>query len=352
MPPAASRQPPPALDSAGWILAGATIYDATMDRPLRRDLGIVRGLIAQIGDGLRGDTVLHATWRSVIPGLIDAHVHIMLESAATSAFVGEHFNTPFLRLPSTLRTILHQSFTTVLNAGGADAGGAAAIESGLIDGPQLVRSISLLSQTGGHGDVRTVRGDVVPLLAPHPGRPSGVVDSPERMRVRELVAAGAQVIKVCASGGVATEHDDPMAAQFSIGELEACVREVELMREYGTPARAVLAAATTRGAGLLGRSDRGLIRAGLRGDLVVLDGDPLDIPAWKRTITSTIARGRCSRAGPRPGPSPGPSRRHRESMSAAPPAAPSAHPRPETSLQKGAPSREVIRGRRRLSVEC
>ena len=65
-------------------------------------------------------------------------------------------------------------------------------------------SIIMLSQSGGHGDDWSVCGAEIPVFLPHPGRPGGVVDGPDevRKRVRELVRAGADVIKVATSGGV------------------------------------------------------------------------------------------------------------------------------------------------------
>jgi len=102
-----------------------------------------------------------------------------------------------------------------------------AIENGLIAGPRMQISISILSQTGGHGDGTFPSGACVPLLPCHAGRPENVVDGVEEMRkkVRELKRAGADVIKVCASGGVLSPRDDPRHPQFTPEELYAAVDE-------------------------------------------------------------------------------------------------------------------------------
>jgi imidazolonepropionase-like amidohydrolase len=88
-------------------------------------------------------------------------------------------------------------------------------------------AISMLSQTGGHGDDWLPSGIEVPLLVDHPGRPSGIVDGPDavRRKVRELKRAGADVIKVATSGGVLSPRDDPRQAHLRPAELEVLVEE-------------------------------------------------------------------------------------------------------------------------------
>jgi imidazolonepropionase-like amidohydrolase len=86
----------------------------------------------------------------------------------------------------------------------------------------------MLSQTGGHGDSWEVCGAFMPGMSdPHPGRPSCIVDGPEEVRkkVRELVRAGADVIKCATSGGVISPRSNPAHAHFRPDELEAMVTE-------------------------------------------------------------------------------------------------------------------------------
>jgi imidazolonepropionase-like amidohydrolase len=90
-------------------------------------------------------------------------------------------------------------------------------------------SITILSQTGGHGDGWQVCGAHMPgfLRVTHPGKPDNIVDGPDEMRkkVRELVRAGADVIKVCTSGGVLSPRDDPRHGHFRNDELDVLVAE-------------------------------------------------------------------------------------------------------------------------------
>ena len=100
----------------------------------------------------------------------------------------------------------------------------------MIAGPRMQISIAMLSQTGGHGDDWQVCGAHMPaFFVPHPGRPETIVDGPDEMRrkVRELVRAGADVIKVATSGGVLSPRDDPRHGHFRDAELAVLVEEAD-----------------------------------------------------------------------------------------------------------------------------
>ncbi len=88
-------------------------------------------------------------------------------------------------------------------------------------------SLTMLSQTGGHGDSWFVSGVHVPLAPTYPGLPSSIVDGPDEMRrkVRELHMMGANVVKVATSGGVLSARDNPAHAHFSPEELDVLVAE-------------------------------------------------------------------------------------------------------------------------------
>ena len=120
--------------------------------------------------------------------------------------------------------------TTVRDAAGADLGVKQAQEDGLITGPRLQISIGLISPTGGHGDGWTASGHCIPLSVPHPGRPASVVDGPDEMRrvARQLLRAGAEVLKVCTTGGVMSPRDDPRHSQFTPEELDVLVTEARM----------------------------------------------------------------------------------------------------------------------------
>lgn len=120
---------------------------------------------------------------------------------------------------------LDAGVTSVRDAAGADLGLKQAVDNGLVAGPRMQIAISMLSQTGGHGDGHMLCG--ANMRVTYPGAPSGVVDGPDEMRqrVRELVSYGASVIKVATSGGVLSPISDPRRGHLRDHELSVLVEE-------------------------------------------------------------------------------------------------------------------------------
>jgi imidazolonepropionase-like amidohydrolase len=163
---------------------------------------------------------------TLLPGLMDMHVH--LASAGTN-LVKILMTPPSLALlnsvPNSART-LAAGVTTVRDAGHTPVGVRLAAEAGYFPAPRMQLAVSLLSQTGGHGD------DLMPCGARVGSRssvdlPHGVVDGVDGMRhkVREVLQAGADWIKLCTSGGVLSAGDSPDHAQFSVEEIGTAVAE-------------------------------------------------------------------------------------------------------------------------------
>ena len=121
--------------------------------------------------------MLDAGEHTLTPGFIDCHVHLTVERAGALAAFAEPFSLQFYRSVDNLRKTLHAGVTTVRDAGGADAGLASAVRTGLVAGPRVKLAVSIMSQTGGHGDPRMPSGAHSPMLGEHPGRPSGVADA-------------------------------------------------------------------------------------------------------------------------------------------------------------------------------
>lgn len=219
------------------LLRGGDVFDGTGNAPFRADVEIESGRIVGVTapdvaadeatPATDADRVIDVAGMLVAPGLIDCHVHTVFDGMDLLKVEARPFSLEFFEAADNLRRLLASGVTTARDAGGADLGIRTALERGLIEGPRLQISISVLSQTGGHVDGWTVHGDQLRLLPPHPGRPDCVVDGTDQMRkrVRELVRAGADVIKVCASGGVMSTRDQPQHPQFSLDELRACVEE-------------------------------------------------------------------------------------------------------------------------------
>ncbi|GLO64558.1 MULTISPECIES: amidohydrolase family protein [Oceanobacillus] len=174
------------------------------------------------------EQVVDAQGGTILPGMIDTHVHMMMEFSPVAERLETPFSFMYYQAAKYLENTLKAGITTVRDALGTDLGVKKAVEEGLISGPRLQLSINALTITGGHGDGYTVSGREVDLLpSDYPGMPSGKCDGVEEVRkkTREMLRAGAEVIKVHATGGVLSATDHPEFTQFSQEELETIVEE-------------------------------------------------------------------------------------------------------------------------------
>src|SRR4051794_33039689 len=209
------------------VFAGGRVFDGTGAEIAEADVAVVDGQIVEVGVGLDGDEQVDVAGSTLLPGLFDAHVHVMFGHVDVWRLMQEPFSYRFYDAIRNLEATLRIGITTVRDAGGADLGVKRALAEGIVRGPRLQISITMLSQTGGHGDGWLPSGDEVHLFAEYPGSPSGIVDGPDeiRRRVRELVRAGAEVIKIATSGGVLSPTDNPRQPGFDVEEIEAIVAE-------------------------------------------------------------------------------------------------------------------------------
>ncbi len=211
------------------LLTNGLIFDGTGSEPASGDVAIEDGSIVAVGPGLDGDEVIDCTDKLVTPGLFDCHVHFMADGDfSPNTYLNTPFSLHFYLAAERMQRTLDAGVTTVREAGGSDLGMKEAVQSGLIAGPRMQVSLTMLSQTGGHGDSWEVCGGFMPGMGdPHPGRPDPIVDGPEQVRkkVRELVRAGADVIKCATSGGVISPRSNPSHAHFRPDELEMMVTE-------------------------------------------------------------------------------------------------------------------------------
>ncbi len=211
------------------LLQGGSVFDGSGALPALADVVMEDGRVVEVGPGLDGDDAVDCTGHTVVPGLIDSHVHFMLNGQLDRMYtVRRPFSLSFFEAAENMASTLDIGITTVREAGGSDLGLKTAQQRGLIRGPHTQISITMLSQTGGHADTWEVCGAHMPDLFPtYPGLPGSIVDGPDEMRrrVRELVRAGADVIKVATSGGVLSPRDDPRHAHFRDAELAVLVEE-------------------------------------------------------------------------------------------------------------------------------
>lgn len=235
----ASAVNPPAGGEPGRVVVrDVRVLDGTgRDPGGRTDVVIANGRIESIGPaGARrgiGTTVIDGSGTTLMPGLTDAHVHFALIGPH-----GDHGNEAFvshvLRVGRMIEGALDEGFTTIRDAGGLDPAWARAVAAGLLRGPQILPSGSVLSQTGGHGDLRAQHESVhagasIPGLVARPE----VVDGADEVRraAREQLRRGATQIKLLASGGIVSPTDPFESVQFSRDEIAAAV---EVARGWGT----------------------------------------------------------------------------------------------------------------------
>lgn len=238
-----SALPPvtPLPASASLRLVGARLIDGTGAAPVPDAVVDVddRGLIVYAGPAAaappapaRARTV-DVEGRTVLPGFVDAHVHLGVESARH--MVRRYAEDPTLevfRSAGRLRATLDAGVTTARDLGGLASGFREAVAQGLTAGPRLHTAVRILSHTGGHADFHTDCG-----FDPTAGV-GEVADTPDEVRtaVRRLLRAGADVIKVCATGGMSSPYDQPDDEGLTVDEIRAVVEEAD--RHGGRPVAA------------------------------------------------------------------------------------------------------------------
>jgi imidazolonepropionase-like amidohydrolase len=210
------------------VFHDGVVFDGTGVAPAAADVAIDDGRIVDVGPGLDGDDGVDCTGRALLPGLFDCHVHLAFryEDFDEYARMQEPFSLAFFRMAENLRRTLALGITTVRDAAGADAGLKVAIEEGALVGPRMQVSVTMLSMTGGHNDPWLPSGIHGIFGVEYPGMPSSVCDGVDGVsaKVREVIRAGADVVKIASSGGFLSPADDPMAPNYSQEEVDAIVR--------------------------------------------------------------------------------------------------------------------------------
>jgi imidazolonepropionase-like amidohydrolase len=196
------------------------------------------GMVAAVGGPeiqAENARVLGLRGRTLMPGLIDAHVHVNAFTADIATIEESSPAYVTARAAHLLRAMLRRGFTTVRDVAGADYGIAAAVEEGWLEGPRIVQGGKALSQTGGHGDHRSPGRDVFDAChcTPALSRICNGVDE-VRAAARDEIRRGARHIKLMLSGGIASPTDRIDSLQFSLAEIRAAVEEAEAAHVYVT----------------------------------------------------------------------------------------------------------------------
>ncbi len=221
-------------------LVNARIIDCTGADPIGNGTVVVEGdRIREVSAGETGSLPpeterIDCRGRTLLPGLIDAHVHISCVEASFTEQQRTNFtSTLVIKTLGIIKESLDQGFTTLRDAGGADPGFRLAVEEGLIPGPRLFVCGRILSQTGGHADGRLPTETYSPVER-MAGTMSGIYDGVDAVRSasREQLRQGVDHLKVMAGGGAMSPADEIDTAQYSLEELKAVVFEAENAGKY------------------------------------------------------------------------------------------------------------------------
>jgi imidazolonepropionase-like amidohydrolase len=217
------------LDTDSWSLVG------------ERHLLIEGDTVREVSEGPRRpdtgsvDRTIDARGRFVLPGFIDGHVHHVITTMNFQRLRRLSAVERALGMARLAEATVRRGFTTVRDTGGEITGLVWAIETGLCDGPRIVRSGRALSQTGGHGDFDLADDDLCACRI-HSNELSHVADGPDAVRLaaRTELRAGSAFIKIMASGGVASPSDPFDAVQYTADEIRAVTVETDHRQTYTT----------------------------------------------------------------------------------------------------------------------
>jgi imidazolonepropionase-like amidohydrolase len=222
-----------------YVFSGGRFLDPRRDQ-LQDGISVLieDGTVKEVADRpitSSSATSIDLRGRTLMPGLIDAHIHVVLTEVNLRLLADVPLTLLAAKGAVAMRAMLHRGFTTLRDTGGADYGIKAAVQQGLFEGPRLFIAGQPLSQTGGHADHRLRTQDRV-FCACCSGLAwtSRVADGlPEVIKAtRDELRKGADHIKIMVSGGVASQADPLESLQYRIDEIEAAVDEATRWGTY------------------------------------------------------------------------------------------------------------------------
>ncbi|UCH46566.1 MAG: amidohydrolase family protein [Betaproteobacteria bacterium] len=224
------------------LIRNVNVFDGKNEKlAMGQDVLVEGNLIKKIGKSLKARTsaaIIDGGGRTLMPGLTDAHVHLMLGDAPAKSIYEETWGYVGAQSVAAAKAMLLRGFTTVRDVGGPVAGLKQAIDEGLVEGPRILPSGPFITQTSGHADLETSKFKLSPYF-------SGVPDKMEIMgwgfvadgvpevqkAAREALRTGSTQLKVMAGGGVSSYFDPLDTTQYTLEEMKAIVTEA---RNWGT----------------------------------------------------------------------------------------------------------------------
>lgn len=243
MPRVAHGQEPAAT---AVLFENVRVFDGTSDSlsPAMNVLVVGNTIQAISADPIAEPTAASLTridgaGRTLMPGLIDAHTHLMFATVPELALLTGDIGFVHVAAVRAANDMLLRGFTSVRDMGGPIFGLKRGIDSGLVAGPRIWPAGAFISQSGGHGDFRLPNelpaGPESFSFSERVGA-TAIADSPDvvRQRVREQLALGASHIKLMAGGGVSSSYDPLDVTQYTVAELRAAVEAAENWGTYVT----------------------------------------------------------------------------------------------------------------------
>ncbi len=221
------------------VLENATLLDGTVNE-LRDGHHIVieDDRIREVSDTpitLQDAQRIDLGGKTLMPGLIDAHVHLIATTLNLGQLGNDSVSLTTARALRIAEGMLQRGFTTIRDAAGADWGLAAALDADLSPGPRVFFAGRALSQTGGHGDSRPRTWEAGSCVCCTGGSEMSVIADgvpAVQQAAREELRRGAKQIKIMGSGGVASPTDPVWNLQYSEDEIRAIVWEAFSWRTY------------------------------------------------------------------------------------------------------------------------
>ncbi|MDL2297994.1 amidohydrolase family protein [Synergistaceae bacterium OttesenSCG-928-D05] len=219
------------------LFKNATLLDCTGADPVASSwVAVEDKTIREIGQGqapsFSGAEVVDCKGNTLMPGLIDAHIHLHLfDNDLGELHRRDYPAMHFVKCLAVLKDTQQQGFTTVRDAGGADAGFRVAVERGMVPGPKISVCGTSVTMTGGHADMRLSTEIAPPAYSPVPTGvvADGVVEV--QKAVREQLRRGVDHIKVMAGGGCGSPADEPDTTQYTLEEIQAAVKEAKAVHK-------------------------------------------------------------------------------------------------------------------------
>ncbi|MBK9105552.1 MAG: amidohydrolase family protein [Saprospiraceae bacterium] len=225
------------------LINNVQIFNGKDEKTITGNVLVVNNLISKISTApipvnRSGETiVIDGKGKFLMPGLIDAHMHMVLAGSTLSQMQNGEVGAAFIRAGEEAGNVLQRGFTSVRDLGGPSFGLKQTIDAGVIPGPRIWPSGPMISQTSGHGDFRNINQRPVSL--------GGCLDHSEQIdaaliadgrdavlvAARETLKRGASQIKLCAGGGVSSVFDPIDVSQYSEDEIRAAV---EAAADWGT----------------------------------------------------------------------------------------------------------------------